>query len=75
MLHFGRGLSNIFFRANEVFKRLEHMIYDNYEWPQVNRFVDDTIGLILKRRDTFLHQKHISITKLDTEKNIVLEAN
>ena len=63
---FWKGTQQYFFIANEFFKRLEHVIYDNYEWPQVNRFVDDTLGLILKRRDTFLHQKHISITKLDT---------
>ena len=67
--------SAIIFLADEFFKRLEHLIDDNYEWPSFNRVVDDSLGQIIKRRDIFLHQKHISSTKLDTGKNIVLKAN
>ena len=51
------------------------MIYNNYKWPSVNIVVDGTLGLILKRSDTFLHQKQISVTKIYTAKTIVLEAN
>ena len=51
------------------------MIDDNYEWPSVNRVVGDALCQIIKRRDSFLHQKQISSTNLDTEKRIVLEAN
>ena len=50
-------------------------MYDNYECPSVNRVVCDALGQILKRRDTFLNQKHISSNKLDMAKQIVLDAN
>ena len=61
------GDSAIILIANEVFKRLEHVIYKNYKWASVNRVVDDYIGLIINRRGTFMHQKQISSTKLDTK--------
>ena len=70
-----KGESAIILRSDEVFKRLEHVIYNNYELPSVNRVVDDALCLILKRRDTFLHQKQISGPKLDRAKLIVIEAN
>ena len=69
------GDSEIILRADELFKRLEHVIYDNYEWPSVNRVIDYALGLILKIRDTFLHQKYISSTNLDTAKRIVIGSN
>ena len=42
------------------------MIGDNYEWSSVNRVFDDALYLIVKRRDTFMYQKQISINKLET---------
>ena len=69
------GGSEIIIRDYKVFKKLEHVIDNNYECPSVNRVVGDSLGLIIKRRDTFLHQKHTSSTKLGTEKLIVLESN
>ena len=59
------GDIEIILRSIEYFKRLEHVIYDNYKWSSFNIVVNDDLVLILKRRDTFLHQKHIFSTKLD----------
>ena len=55
------------------FNRLEHVIYDDYKHTSVNIVVDDSSGLIIKRRGTFLHQKNISSTKLDAEKQLFLK--
>ena len=49
------------------------MIDNNYKFSSVDRVVDDDLGLILKRRDTFLHQKHISSTKIYTGKILSLK--
>ena len=51
------------------------MIDDKYEWPSVIRVVGDALGLILKRRESFLNQKQISSTNLDTEKRNFLQVN
>ena len=45
------GESAIILRDDDVFKRIEHVIDDNYKFPSVNRVVDDALGLIFKRRD------------------------
>ena len=68
------GDSKNILRANEVFKRLEHAIDNNYEWPPVNRVFNDVIGLILKKSDIFMHQKQNYSNKLDTS-IFFLEAN
>ena len=67
--------SEIILRSDEVFKRLEHVIDDNYEWSSVKRVVYDSLGLILKRRDIFLHHKQISSINIYTSKQIVIKAN
>ena len=69
------GGAEIILRDYEVFKRLERVVDNNYEWPSVNRVVGDSLDLIIKRSETFLHQKHTSSTKLGTEKIIILESN
>ena len=74
MCYILEGDSAIILRADEVFKILEHVIDNNYEWPPVNTVVYDDLGLICKRRDTFLHQKQIYSTKLDTAKQFFLES-
>ena len=68
MCYILEGVSAIILRSDEVLKRLEHVIEENYKWSLINRFFDDNLGQILKRRDTFLHQKHIYSTKIDTIK-------
>ena len=69
------GESAIILRPDEIFKRLEHVIDGNYEWPSLNRVADNALGLNLRRRDTFKNHKQISMTKLNTAKIIFLEAN
>ena len=56
----------------EVFNSTEHAIDKNYKWSSVNRVFDDTLGLICKRRDTFLYQKQMYSTKLEMAKQILL---
>ena len=68
MCYILEGDSAIILRAGEVFKR-------RCKWPSVNSVVNDALGLILKRHDTFMHHKQIYSTKLDTSKRIVLESN
>ena len=67
--------SALILRSDEVFKRLEHVIDDNYEWSSVKRVVDDALALILKRRDIFLHHQQISSINIYTSKQIVIKAN
>ena len=69
------GEPAIILRSDEIFKRLEHVIDGNYKWPSLNRFADNALCLNLKRCDTFMNHKQISMTKLDTAKLIFLEAN